>query len=247
MLRFRARTVPELLDASFQVMRATFWELCLVTLVITWPAMVLQLLLPEAWIPFAEGLDMVLGSYSTAATVLIVSDVYLGRGVDITAAMRRTLARFGAILGAALVRFLLVGLGLLACVVPGIIAMVVTFAMPIVVVLERCTAMEAFARSRALARDQWGRIVGAYVLTYVLALLMSLGAAAVLTLLGGGTYARLVKILIGVIFHPFVAVVGTLLYYDLRIRKEGFDIEMLVTAVGALGDQPPAAGAHPAT
>lgn len=241
--RFRARTVPELLDASFQVVRATFWELCLVTLIITGPALALQLAVPEEWIGLAEWLQVVLESYSTAAVVLIVSDVYLGREVSIGSALKRTLARFGSILGAALVGGIVFVLGLLACLVPGIIVLIVIFAMPMAVVLEGCTAWDAFERSKNLARDHWGRIAVTYVLAYLLAFVASLGLGVVAVLAGGAWMGRLFNVLGGAMFAPFVLVVGTLLYYDLRIRKEGFDIEMLVNEVDALA---PAAAETPA-
>lgn len=246
MPRFRARTVPELLDASFQVVRATFWELCLVSLAITWPALALQLVIDEQYAVFAVVLQNVLTNYATAAAVLIVSDAYLGREVSIGSALRRTFARFGSIFGAAWLRGFCIGIGLLLCVVPGIIAMIVTFAMPMAVVLEGASASESFDRSRALAKEQWGRIVGTYVLTYLLAFLAAIGVGILAALAGGEVAGQVADLLVGALLAPFVAVVGTLLYYDLRIRKEGFDIEMLVTAVDELGAQPPAAAdEHP--
>jgi hypothetical protein len=35
---------------------------------------------------------------------------------------------------------------------------------------------------------------------------------------------------ISVIVYPFLAIAQTLLYYDVRIRKEGFDIEHLASS-----------------
>jgi hypothetical protein len=37
---------------------------------------------------------------------------------------------------------------------------------------------------------------------------------------------------VAIVAAPMVALSITLLYYDLRIRKEGFDLEMLSRAVG---------------
>jgi hypothetical protein len=243
--RFRARTVPELLDAAFQVVRVTFWELILVTLIITGPALALQLILPEQWVPLAAWFENVLENYVTAAAVLIVSDAYLGREVSIGSALTRTFTRFGSIFGAAFIRGFLIVLGFLACVVPAFIAMIVTFAMPMAVVLEGASAGGAYERSKTLARDQWGRIVITYVLAFVLALVAAIGLGVVTELAGAGDgVGRLVELLSGVLFAPFVAVVGTLLYYDLRIRKEGFDIQMLATELDTLVPaESPAAGA----
>jgi len=36
-----------------------------------------------------------------------------------------------------------------------------------------------------------------------------------------------------VLFYPIVSVVTTLIYYDLRVRKEAFDLEMMASELGA--------------
>ena len=237
--------MPELLDASFQVVRARFWELALVALIITGPALALELVASEDMLPLAQWLENFLGNYVTAASVIIVSDAYLGREADIRGALSRTGRRAGSIFGAAWMRGLMIGIGILLCVVPGIIAMIVTFAMPMAVMLEGATASAAFDRSRALARDQWGRITLAYVLAFLLAFIAAIGLGVVVELAGGPEIVgRLVEMLSSVLFAPLVAVVGTLLYYDLRIRKEGFDIEMLAAELGSLGPAEPPASAY---
>ncbi len=38
--------------------------------------------------------------------------------------------------------------------------------------------------------------------------------------------------ILGIVFYPVGTIAITLLYYDLRIRKEGFDLEMLSRAIG---------------
>ena len=41
--------------------------------------------------------------------------------------------------------------------------------------------------------------------------------------------------------YPLLAVVSTLLYYDLRIRKEGFDLEIMSRELGGVPAPLPAA------
>ena len=38
--------------------------------------------------------------------------------------------------------------------------------------------------------------------------------------------------IVQILLYPVLAVTVTLLYYDLRIRKEGFDIEMMASELG---------------
>jgi len=37
----------------------------------------------------------------------------------------------------------------------------------------------------------------------------------------------------GCLYYPFIVAVQTVLYYDLRVRNEGFDVEMMSAALGA--------------
>ena len=44
-----------------------------------------------------------------------------------------------------------------------------------------------------------------------------------------------------VLVGPLVTIALTLVYYDLRVRKEGFDLQLMVAALGDAGSAPPAA------
>jgi hypothetical protein len=44
---------------------------------------------------------------------------------------------------------------------------------------------------------------------------------------GGGIFAKAIDNLVSILLTPLGVSTSILLYYDLRIRKEGFDLEML--------------------
>ena len=67
---------------------------------------------------------------------------------------------------------------------------------------------------------------------FVLALIMSLVSAIVGELLAVGKIPAVGEIIGGIITTPVVVVGHTLLYYDLRLRKEGYSVEMLANEVG---------------
>ena len=46
-----------------------------------------------------------------------------------------------------------------------------------------------------------------------------------------GIALRLSSALLNILIYPFVYVLTTILYYDLRVRKEGFDLEMLAATL----------------
>ncbi|HET7229067.1 MAG TPA: hypothetical protein VFJ16_03660 [Longimicrobium sp.] len=230
----RARTVGELLDTAFQVVRARYAELAFATLVLVSPALVLNFLLADVARPAALLLQTFLLNYVTAAAVVIVSNVYLGRASDPNEVYRRVFSRFWPIFGAAMLQILAIGAGMLLCVVPGIYLAVALFAMPVVVMLENAGPVDAFDRSQKLAGEHWGRIAGSMLLASLLVGIAQFGTGLLFSLARplSPWMADMAGNVVTVLLAPFPAVVATLMYYDLRIRKEGFDIQALMEAMG---------------
>jgi hypothetical protein len=237
---FRARSVPELLDAAFQVLRARYLQLLTAALVISLPAFVLDLVVPAEGDPVVTLLHNFLLVYAGAAAVVIVSDAYLGQERGLGQVLRAVFSRFGSIWGVGLMKNLMIGFGLLLLVVPGVIAFIVTFAMIPAVLLEGASTSQSFDRSRALARGQWGRILAAQLLGFLLmylayfAAIMLLGVVMGLTGAIGEGVAGMLDALLLTALYPLPATVTVLLYYDLRIRNEAFDIQMLMDAAQAI-------------
>jgi hypothetical protein len=237
---FRARSVPELLDAAFQVLRARYPQLLTAGLAISLPAFVLDLVLPPEASAVATLLHNFLLSYAVAAAVVMVSDAYLARERSLGEVLRAVFSRFGSIWGAGLMKSLLIGFGLIMLVVPGVIAFIVTFAMIPAVLLEGASASQSFERSQALAKGQWGRVLATQLLGYMLMYMAYFGALMLIgmgTALMGGineTAAQLLGQVLLTALYPLPATVTVLLYYDLRIRNEAFDIQMLMDAAQGL-------------
>jgi hypothetical protein len=116
------------------------------------------------------------------------------------------------------------------------------FAAP-AVVIEGQSVFGALRRSQELVRNQWWRCFGTYVLlslvtgavTYAVAL-----PIGILTMLPfaerSPALAQALNQGIGMAVQVFaqpIQVIGVvLLYYDLRVRKEGFDLELLARSLG---------------
>lgn len=246
----RPRTVTELIDASVQLMRRHYLELVTTAAIFTIPLIVLRMfvvpVIPPGQLPSADQLEplgsivlvsFVLQSMSSAASVVIVSDSYLGRDVTIGAAITRVVGRFGNVLLAALLTGFLVGFGFIFFLVPGFIFLAWFFATQNVVMIEGKSAIASMGRSRDLARGSVGRILGTLLLSIVIVLIIqgvigALLALAFAPLRGNSTPAAVVSSIIGIFVFPFFSVLVTLLYYDLRIRKEGFDLELMAKELG---------------
>jgi len=110
--------------------------------------------------------------------------------------------------------------------------------------MEDLPAQSAIQRSINLGEGGRWRICGGFVVPAVPALALAAGSAALVgslktysPLLTGGPFAvaginGIVGLIVALVFTPYSAIVLTLLYYDQRIRREGFDIEQMMAAAG---------------
>lgn len=108
-----------------------------------------------------------------------------------------------------------------------------------VFVVEGLSGMAAVKRSYGLVAGHWGKIFVTMLIAQVIILILS-GAAGVIPQLwlqaaeaAGRSQAipfivsQIATTIANIAFSPIVASVLVLLYFDLRIRKEGFDLEIL--------------------
>jgi len=104
------------------------------------------------------------------------------------------------------------------------------------VMLEGAGAMAALGRSRRLARRSYGRITLVYLLglaaTFVLGRILATGAGLIAP--GSPFLATFGDMLASLLGLPLAWASFVVLYYDLRVRKEGLDLERLADRV--LGD-----------
>jgi hypothetical protein len=151
---------------------------------------------------------------------------------------------------------LLLGLGLilgfLAFVIPAIwlaVAWSVTYP---VLLVEDVRGVAALKRSFALVKDHWWATFGRVAVAYILVLVVTAVASSVIvavpllavddTSFGALLLSNLGSLIVTLLTTPFLAAVITLVYFDLRVRKEGFDLALLAERMGGA----PAAGPAPA-
>lgn len=245
-IALRPRSATEIVDAAFRLCRAHYGPLFIAAAVIVAPALILKVLLPFHAVQGADALQNLLFSVTDGAVIAIVSEVYLGRTADAGTGLRAVRGRIGSLVGSSIVRNVLVALGLLLLIVPGVVVLAGTFAVPMAIVLERESTSTAFSRSRELVDGQFGHVLATLALLAVIVfgLMIGLGVALGIAAEFMEIEERSTDLMLDVALtalYPLFSVGGTLLYYDLRIRKEGFDLEMM--AQDLAGETPPAAPA----
>jgi len=249
----RPLSVGEILDTSFSLYRRHFGALATVSLVCTGLPLVLRLFVEASGGLFAN-LTLVLLYFlclvvlslvATGATVFIVSESYLGRPLTAREALARATPHLVRILIASLLMGLVILLGFLLMVIPGVmLAVGLAVAIPAVVLEAGRSASGALSRSWELTRGSRWRIFGLgltlLVLLYIpvvaisglVAVLVPRGAAAGF---GASSTATIVALAIGgvvqLFIYPLFYCVLTVTYYDLRVRKEGFDLELLASSL----------------
>ncbi len=120
---------------------------------------------------------------------------------------------------------------------------------PQAVIIEGCRPVEALKRSFALVRKRWLMVFGRLILLTLIALGMLVALTLPAALLATeepnaivDTLSFLSDTVVAVLVSPLVAIGGTLIYFDLRVRKEGYDAEALAKEAATATTTRPAGG-----
>jgi hypothetical protein len=203
----------------------------------------------EIWTFFAAVLvSGVLGllaqTIATGACFKAVTDAYLGRAPSWLGSTTHVLRRLHSILWISFLTYLLGGLALLACILPGVWLFIAwTVAIP-AFLTEELKGRRALGRSFRLVRNFWWRTFAIIILGSILASVVSgvlVGVLVAVTFTADSTIAFVIanfaaSVAAGVLTTPFIAAVTIVLYIDLRVRKEGFDLALLAERLGADGE-----------
>jgi hypothetical protein len=159
---------------------------------------------------------------------------YLGQEVTPGDALRTTLRRLPALLAAAfLVGLATIG-GLLLCILPGIALMVLYTVVTPAMMIEEIGPIEGMRRSWRLVKPRFWGVLGIVLLAWLISSFIGNllgGAPSAIGTLFGGSFAwlwiALGAVLASLVSAPITAIVDTLLYFDGRIRNEGFDLQVM--------------------
>lgn len=187
-------------------------------------------------------LALVASALVGAALAVAISNRYLGRPVTVGMAYSAAGNRLGSVLVALIWAFIrLIPLILLSVILIGIPFLVYFFVawslIPQAIMLEGTSGIGASRRSRELISGYWWKSFGLIVVVAVLLAILSriplLIIDSIVSSTVGGLGARtvlegIVNFIVGVLTMPIQATALTLLFYDLKIRKEAFDLEAMV-------------------
>lgn len=205
--------------------------------------------LPE--VAFGLGAAYLLGSViaaaaTQAATTFTVSALYLDQPASLGRAFSRAKGRILAVVGVMIIFGIAFGIGFMLLIIPGVLVLMwYSLSVPATVV-EQIGVRRALDRSSNLSKGSGWRILGVYVLLLILTVVVNLGinylAQLALAPLKGiptlyGLISSGTSYLVASLVAPILTIALTLLYYDQRVRKEGFDLEHMMNTLepGASG------------
>jgi hypothetical protein len=189
-------------------------------------------------------LSLVLTTLAAAACFRAVSGVYLGEQPTVGGSLSFAATRVLPVIVLSFLYFFGLIPAYIALIIPGVwltVAWSVSFP---ALLSEGLGPVGALGRSFRLVKGRWWPTFGALLVMYLLVIVISgiLGALLGATLVAAvdneavaAVFYTIINTLSSLITLPLMASVLTVVYFDLRVRKEGFDLQLLARGVGQDG------------
>ncbi len=178
--------------------------------------------------------------FAQGGAIVAVSDLYLGRASTITGVLSRVWGELLPLFGVLLLNGLVIMGGLILLVIPGVYLMCRLLVCVPVALIEKRGPRDSLSRSFDLTRDNAGR---AFVI-FVLALVITFAASFLFVFPFGlalvwvaknpdsmriwGILTQVASSAAEVLSRPVLLIATSIFYYDLRVRKEAFDLQFML-------------------
>jgi membrane-anchored glycerophosphoryl diester phosphodiesterase (GDPDase) len=256
-LELRPLSLGEILDRTFSIYRRYFLLFAAITGIPQFVVYGFQLAMLSFGGPRQQVRGLLLGSYAVSGLVLLIvslvaylysqggtvaaiSELYLGRSISITEAFQKVQGNLGFLLGVIVLNGLAVGVATILLVIPGIyVACRLLICIPVAMIEER-GPRDSLTRSWELTRDNAGRSFVIVVLFAVLAIAADLlftfpfSLGSILSARQGGPSWFLTAMtelgghIASIVTQPIILIATAIFYYDLRVRKEAFDLQFMM-------------------
>lgn len=224
------------LSRTFQVFGAGCVKFAFLTALAFLPLLIIDLAVGEltgngasAAHLLSNVLQLVLGSLANAVCLYGAYQIMRGQGFSIGKSFAVGLSRLGPVVSAALLVGILTGLAALALIVPGVMVACAFYVAVPACVIERVGPRASLKRSAELTRGhRWG-VFGLVILVAVGTVILAGALAALGAVIGGAVLAAIFTFVAEVVVEAFGAVATAVVYHDLRVAKEGVDIDQIAS------------------
>jgi hypothetical protein len=202
------------------------------------------------WVWVALLLSMIFSAVSQAATVVAVSEVHLGRSTSVLESFSRVKGQLIGVVLLSLLVSVAVFAACLALIVPGILLFLMwSLAVP-AKVLENRGILDSMSRSMDLTKGNRGRIFVIWIIFIVLSvgvswlvqwpILLAAGVSSQGAMLRSSAQwqvlSQVASFISQCLVGPLATIAFSLVYYDERVRKEAFDLQLMMTTLDASAD-----------
>jgi hypothetical protein len=230
--------VGRVLDRTFSVLSRNFLAFFAVTAIAGLPTVLLSrsMDLFETGQGTALGVGLILLGYFLAIVLYTLSQAIVlygafqdmrGRLFKLTESLQVGLRRFFPIVGLAIGMSFFVMLGFVLLFVPGLILLTMWFVATPACVVEKLGPFRSMGRSADLTGGYRWRIFGLMVVLFIISVAAGPIIDAAMASVGGTTLVLIGSLIWNGIWGAFYAVAAVVAYHDLRVAKEGIDIEQI--------------------
>lgn len=192
----------------------------------------------ELYVALSLFVFLFLSEVVTAVGTVAISGHFVEKEIDVGKACMRVLNVGFPLLGTLTLSTVVITIGLRLFMIPGIIAYVWFCMAPPVVMIEGEGGLGALKRSRAVVKDYFNKTFLLVVPVSIIEILLSLSVLFLPNLFGNlfflyYLFFSTVFTILLILTAPLKIAATTMLYYDLRNRKEGYDLQSLAEELAA--------------
>jgi hypothetical protein len=184
---------------------------------------------------------LIVAQIINGASLRLYSGAYFGEDLTTPQVLRFTFRKLPALILLGLIYGLVLVIGFILIIVPGIYLYVALSVVAPVLIVEGKGAFDALGRSQELVKGRWWATFAALLLGVIVVVLVGLGLDGVAAAIqhsnstSPSSYllvSALRNLVAQVLLAPITAALVITIYFDLRVRKEGLDLELLATRLG---------------
>jgi hypothetical protein len=183
---------------------------------------------------------------SQGGTVFAVSEIYLGRSITIAESFRRVSGELLSLFGVVMLNGLATLAGFICLFIPGVYLLCRLIVCVPAALVENIGARDSLERSFELTRDNAGRAFVILLLYFAVSIaaagLFAWPFAVIMVVVAQKNPSQMTlwlqlttvgSFVANVLVTPILTIASAILYYDLRVRKEAFDIQLMMNPTGS--------------
>jgi len=235
--RLRPMSLGEVFDRGLGIFRSNFLEFVKLSAIVIIPVYVLNLISKIEQMKFLEwigiAVSILLGIAVNGAIIKSASDSYLGANVSSRYSLSFALRKSFPLFIGALFYIVVTAASAVLLVIPGLIVMIMYYFFANVIVIENRSGGRSLTRSGYLVQGHWWSAFAviffgsAFLYVPIISIsIISEIAGGLSSSIAGSIINQSLMSLITLFITPILPIISTVFYYNLRIRRDGLDIEL---------------------